>query len=59
MAGNKGVSSMKVCVKRIYCSSCRRLVNCYEQAANGIIHVLCRRCGKLLRVWNGVRWLSV
>ena len=50
---------MKVCVKKIYCSACQRLVNCYEQATNGTIHVLCRRCGKLLRVWNGVRWLSV
>lgn len=50
---------MKICVKKIYCSNCRRLVRCREQATNGAVQVICSRCGKLLRIWNGITWQSV
>jgi len=48
---------MKLCIKKIYCSSCRRLVKGREQQMeNRDIQVLCSRCGRLLYVWNGVTW---
>lgn len=50
---------MKLLVKRLYCWGCCKLVRGKEQPNNGNIQVLCTICGKLLWLWNGIRWKSV
>ena len=51
---------MKLCVKKIYCADCRRLVNGREtQMEDGNTRVSCPRCGKPLYDWNGVTWRPV
>lgn len=51
---------MKLCVKKIYCSSCRQLVKGQEQEmGKGNIQLLCSRCGKPLYIWNGITWRLV
>lgn len=47
---------MKVCVKRLHCPHCLRLVRCVEQKGNGVVNVTCPRCKNLLYTWNGVAW---
>lgn len=47
---------MKVCVKKIRCPNCERMIKCEEQPANGNIRVVCPSCKKLLYTWNGVSW---
>jgi len=50
---------MKLCVRKIYCDSCRKLVRCREEQANGNIRELCSKCGKLLRFREGLAWRYV
>lgn len=50
---------MKLCIKKIYCDSCQKMVRCREEKVNSNIHVLCSRCGSVLRVWNGITWKYV
>ncbi len=47
---------MRISVKRIYCSNCKKLVSGREETANGNAHILCSKCGSLLWEWNGLRW---
>ncbi len=47
---------MKLYIKKIYCNGCQRLVSTRKQKANSSIRVLCSRCGRVLRVWNGIVW---
>ncbi|MCX8126180.1 MAG: hypothetical protein N3E40_03435 [Dehalococcoidia bacterium] len=47
---------MKLCVKRIYCVNCRRLVKCREEPVNGRINIVCSRCGSVIWVKNPVTW---
>ena len=54
-----GAMRISLCAKKIYCSACGRLIRCREQKNNGKTNVLCTRCGKLLRVWDGIRWRYV
>jgi RNase P subunit RPR2 len=50
---------MKLVVKKIYCPNCQKLVNGQEQMVNGQVRVLCSRCERLLRFWDGVVWKHV
>ncbi len=47
---------MKLCVKKVYCPSCQKLVSCHEQKVDSQSQVLCSKCGRPLRLWNGVSW---
>ncbi|MBI4186149.1 MAG: hypothetical protein HY530_01415 [Chloroflexi bacterium] len=47
---------MRLCVKRVYCRACRRLVKCRERKVNNGIEEQCSRCGKTLGAWNGITW---
>ncbi len=50
---------MKIIVKRIYCSKCQRLVRGREDKTGNASCIVCVRCGKVLRVADGVAWRSV
>ncbi len=47
---------MKLCVKRIYCSSCRLSVRAREEYANGLDRIICSKCGRAIRIGNGIFW---
>ena len=47
---------MKICVKRVYCPACHRLTRPREEKANGMLRILCQRCGKLLWTKDSVSW---
>ncbi|MFH1087348.1 MAG: hypothetical protein V1737_02025 [Chloroflexota bacterium] len=47
---------MKVCVKKVHCPGCQKLVRCREQEDGRATQVICSLCGRLLWVWNGIRW---
>ena len=47
---------MKMCIKKIYCDSCQKLVKCREQEAGGGTQVLCFKCGRTLRLLEGATW---
>jgi len=48
---------MKLCVKKIYCPDCRRLVRGREETITGNTRrVFCARCGKALWLWDGITW---
>lgn len=50
---------MKLLVKRLYCGSCHKLVKGREQKNNDNTNVMCGMCGKLLWIWNGLRWKPI
>ena len=47
---------MKLCVKKIYCSNCRRAVTAAEPPAGPPYRVLCSKCGMTICVSNGIYW---
>ncbi len=47
---------MELCIKKIYCPSCRKLVKPIEQWNADIIIVLCPLCNEPIRTWDGNRW---
>jgi len=47
---------MKLCVKRIYCPGCQRLVRGREETVNGRIRILCARCGGIIWLRDGIGW---
>jgi RNase P subunit RPR2 len=47
---------MKLCIKRIYCDNCHKLVRCREQEASGASQILCLKCGRPLRFLDGTTW---
>lgn len=47
---------MKLCVKRIYCPDCRKLVKCHEKPADGRINIVCASCGGVIWIKNPVTW---
>lgn len=48
---------MKLCVRKIYCSTCKKLVRCQEKKVNGDMFVSCPNCKTVLWSWRGVRWV--
>ena len=46
---------MKLCIKRVYCPVCQKMVRCHEQKVEGVTQVVCHE-GHPVRSWNGVRW---
>ena len=51
---------MKLCIKKIYCESCQKLVKCREQEADGGTQILCSKCGRPLwfldhAIWKYIR----
>lgn len=47
---------MRLCNKKVHCSSCGGLVRCKEQKTNGGAKVSCARCGRTLYVLEGGSW---
>ncbi len=47
---------MKLCVKKVYCPSCRKLANCREQITNNTLRVVCSRCGGTIWTKEGTVW---
>jgi hypothetical protein len=50
---------MKLCVKKIYCPDCRKLVKGREEKRNGGIHLSCPRCKRLIWIHDGLSWRYV
>jgi hypothetical protein len=50
---------MKLCVKRIYCPSCAKLVRCQEKEEGGKLRIVCNRCGGQLLSREGGNWRYV
>ncbi len=46
---------MKICIKKVFCPVCQKLVRCREQMVGHQSQVSCLS-GHALRVWNRVRW---
>ena len=47
---------MKLCVKKIYCPTCKQAVRAREQYGNGQDWISCSKCGRTIRVGNGIYW---
>jgi len=47
---------MKLCVKRIYCPGCQRLVRGREELVNSRIHISCGRCRRTIWLWDDTSW---
>lgn len=47
---------MKLCVKRVFCPNCQRLVSCKEETSKGVVKVLCTRCEKLVWTHDELKW---
>jgi len=47
---------MRLCIKKIYCDSCQKLVRGREQRVDSHTHILCSKCSRLLWVREGVTW---
>lgn len=47
---------MKLCIKKIYCASCQKLVKGSEQILDKQVKVYCSKCGNPIWVWNGIGW---
>ncbi len=47
---------MKLCVKKLYCPNCKKLVRGEERVNNGTTRIFCRRCGMPLWMLEGVTW---
>jgi hypothetical protein len=52
----KPVKPLKLCIKRIYCSSCKALVNSREQKTDGGTQIICNKCGLTIRFKEGDVW---
>ncbi|MDM8000405.1 MAG: hypothetical protein QUS33_10500 [Dehalococcoidia bacterium] len=48
---------MRLCVKKIYCRHCKRAVRGQEQLQNGLLRIVCSRCGRSICTSNGIYWL--
>ncbi|GEM_PF-363764 len=48
---------MKICIRKIYCNTCRTLVSCQEKRNDHDIQVSCSRCNTILYTWNTIRWM--
>ena len=47
---------MKLCVKKVYCLTCQKLVNCKEQTAANATRFVCSRCGATVWTKEGTQW---
>jgi len=48
---------MELCIKKIYCPTCQRLIKPKEQRNNDdSITILCHLCHGPIRTWDGTRW---
>ena len=47
---------MRLCIKKIYCNSCKKLVMGREKRVDSHTHILCSKCSRLLRVPEGGTW---
>jgi len=47
---------MKLCVKKIYCRRCNKLVRGREQWTNNNLYVHCSRCGDTIWIKEGITW---
>ncbi len=50
---------MKILTKRMRCPKCEKLVTGREQVTDDTRQVFCNRCGQLLWVSDGIKWLRV
>jgi hypothetical protein len=55
----KPVKPLKLCIKKIFCGSCKTLVTCREQKTDGGIQLLCNKCGQTIRFKEGDAWKRV
>lgn len=48
---------MELCIKKIYCPTCHRLIKPREQRnSDNSINILCNLCQAPIRTWDGTRW---
>ena len=47
---------MKLCIKRIYCDSCQKLVRGQERKNNDHLELICPKCNRVLWAHNGRVW---
>ncbi len=47
---------MRLCIKKIYCSTCRRPVAAVEPPGDPPYRILCSKCGMTICVSNGIYW---
>lgn len=47
---------MKLVVKKVFCSHCKKLIKGIEQATDGDIRVSCPDCKTPLWLWDGITW---
>ena len=47
---------MKLCVKKVYCPTCHKLVNCKDQIAPTGTRFVCAKCGGLVWSKEGLQW---
>jgi RNase P subunit RPR2 len=47
---------MKISAKKVFCPGCQKLVRYHEQKIDHQVQVLCSKCDRSLRIWNGVCW---
>jgi DNA-directed RNA polymerase subunit M/transcription elongation factor TFIIS len=47
---------MKICIKKIYCPTCQRLVKAKEDTANANLRVVCPKCKNTIWTKEGLAW---
>jgi hypothetical protein len=50
---------MKLCVKKLYCPTCRRLTTCGEKSDGGKLRIVCYRCGNQVFALENDHWRYV
>ena len=50
---------VKITGRKIYCTSCKKLVKSNEQKGEAVNSVLCSTCNKTLYEWDGLSWKYV
>jgi transposase-like protein len=47
---------MKLCVKKVYCPTCHKLVSCKEQIVATGTRFVCAKCGGTIWTKEGTAW---
>ena len=50
---------MKMCIKKLYCGNCKKLVSGSEQKVSGATQVICCTCKQPLWLSNGGGWKNI